>query len=150
MISHVYTSASGRKVYISNLQGARHIEKLKALEITHVLTVLPKALGFWQGYKPAGITQVIIEAEDNHRSALSKHFDSAADYISNILTKSNILIHCSKGISRSPTITACYLIKYTDMFPTAAISLLKSKRSQIRPNLSFVNSLNTFHATITK
>ena len=39
-----------------------------------------------------------------------------------------VLVHCFAGMSRSATIVACYLIKYTNMSLLNAIEFIKTKR----------------------
>jgi hypothetical protein len=39
-----------------------------------------------------------------------------------------VLVHCLAGAQRSPTVVACYLIKYNNFDPNTAIEYIKSKR----------------------
>jgi protein-tyrosine phosphatase len=53
------------------------------------------------------------------------------DRMHNHLTnKSNILVHCQAGAQRSPTVVACYLLKFYNMSANDAINFVKSKRQE--------------------
>jgi len=53
-----------------------------------------------------------------------------------------VLVHCHKGIQRSCSVVACYLIKYNNFTPIKAINFIKSKRSiAFYKNVHFKNTL---------
>ena len=55
--------------------------------------------------------------------------------------KKRVLLHCSAGISRSPTIVAAYLMRHHGMTLKQALYALVSARSAISPNPHFVQWL---------
>ena len=59
-----------------------------------------------------------------------------------------VLVSCVKGRSRSASIVAAYLIKYHKMTSNQAIEFIRSKRSQIEPNIGYLNSLKRFEEKI--
>jgi len=59
-----------------------------------------------------------------------------------------LLIHCKKGVSRSTTIVASYLMKYKNMTTDEAIEFIKSKRTQINPNAGYIKQLRQFEEEI--
>lgn len=65
-----------------------------------------------------------------------------------LLNKKGVLVSCVKGRSRSCTIVAAYLIKYHHMSTDEAIEFIKSKRSQIEPNPSYLISLKIYELKI--
>ena len=60
-----------------------------------------------------------------------------------------LLIHCSKGFQKSPTIVAAYLIKHTKCSADDAIKLIKSKREMaFDPMPQYYDALKTFEKCI--
>lgn len=55
--------------------------------------------------------------------------------------KKRVLLHCSAGISRSPTIVVAYLMRHHDMTLKDALYAVISKRPAISPNPHFVEWL---------
>ncbi len=60
------------------------------------------------------------------------------------------MIHCNAGISRSSTIVLAYLLGIHRMKYEDAYTLLKTARSNIRPNDGFVQQLKEYAAEITR
>ena len=65
-----------------------------------------------------------------------------------ILEKRGVLVSCVKGRSRSSTIVAGYLIKYHHMTADEALRHIKDKRSQVDPNLGYLNSLKSYEEMV--
>jgi protein tyrosine phosphatase len=53
----------------------------------------------------------------------------------------NILIHCSAGISRSPTLVLAYMIKKEHITLDAAFNKMRKLRQIVDPNISFILQL---------
>ena len=60
----------------------------------------------------------------------------------------NIFIHCQMGISRSATLLASFLMKHYNMGEQEALSLLRTKRPQVSPNMSFHFKLKKYEAKL--
>ena len=60
--------------------------------------------------------------------------------------KLNILVHCHAGVSRSATIVCAYFIKTHGWSPAQALDFVRSKRERAKPNASFWQQLNEYHA----
>ncbi len=58
-----------------------------------------------------------------------------------ILKEQKIVVHCFKGISRSPTLIIAYLIKYNTLDFEEAFKFLKDKSKNIDPNFGFLIQL---------
>lgn len=82
-----------------------------------------------------------IKAKDTKYEALWKHFDEAADFISEELGKGNVLVHCRMGVSRSASIVIAYLIKYFKLTYEQAFERVKNKRFEINPIAAFREQL---------
>lgn len=52
-----------------------------------------------------------IYAEDRDDFNIAKHFERAFEFIESARLKTNVLIHCYAGISRSATVLIAYIMK---------------------------------------
>ena len=69
-----------------------------------------------------------IPGEDHERFDLSRYFDKSIDFIKTSLGKTNILVHCMAGISRSVTLVLAYLMKHHGMSYLEAFEAIRRKR----------------------
>ncbi len=67
-----------------------------------------------------------------------------------IENSNKILIHCSCGISRSPTIVIAYLIWKTHSSFNQVLNFVQSRRSSIEPSIGFKKQLKNFEKIIKK
>ena len=81
-----------------------------------------------------------IEAEDIEAYDLSMHFEEAVEWIADKLTKTNVLVHCHAGVSRSATIVIAYLLKTNQlkMNLQKCLDHVVSCRGFIWPNKGFL------------
>jgi len=85
-----------------------------------------------------------INANDHESYDISVHFDEAADFIESTLRKTNIMVHCLAGVSRSVSLVLGWFIKYRGMGYNQAYQLVKSRRRIIHPNEGFVQHLKRY------
>jgi protein-tyrosine phosphatase len=79
---------------------------------------------------------------------LSAHFDVSINFLNEWLNKTNVLVHCFAGISRSATITIAYLMKENKWSFLNAHAYVKERRGIIGPNMGFQNQLMNFEKQI--
>jgi hypothetical protein len=65
--------------------------------------------------------------------------------MADILSHTNIMVHCLAGVSRSVSLVIAYFIKYRHMSYDEAYQLIKSKRKIIHPNDGFISQLKRYH-----
>jgi protein-tyrosine phosphatase len=71
--------------------------------------------------------------------------DIVADFIDlQVNLKRNVLIHCTAGVSRSPTFTIAYLMKYRKMRLGDALNLMKIRRACSSPNFTFLKQIENW------
>ncbi|KAF8480259.1 protein-tyrosine phosphatase-like protein [Russula ochroleuca] len=107
--------------------------------ITHVLSV-----GANPSAKVDGVIYHRLSLSDSVSSSIPKIADAACEIIDAIASKKGtgkILVHCSAGISRSPTVVAAYLMKRKGMALKAALGQIIRVRPQISPNAGFLRQL---------
>ena len=65
-----------------------------------------------------------------------------------VVNGKGVLCHCVKGKSRSASVVAAYLILYHNMTTEEALEFIKSKRSQVDPNIGYIEQLKTFEKQV--
>lgn len=97
-------------------------------------------------------SDIIFDLEDSPTQFIYDLFDKVNDIIfkETITHNRNIYLHCSMGISRSPTFILAYLIKHCQKTLFEAIKLLKLQRSCIYPNDGFLVQLILYENQIYK
>ena len=84
----------------------------------------------------------IIHVNDDDWIDISEYFDECVEFI-DIAMRNNekILVHCSRGVSRSVTMVLAYLIVKQDMTYDVALETVRSKRIMANPNDGFKRQL---------
>lgn len=59
-----------------------------------------------------------------------------------------LLVHCTKGRSRSVTIVVAYLMYRNGWSVTQALSFVRQRRPEVDPNIGFLDALRTFQDTM--
>lgn len=68
--------------------------------------------GYLLKHSPEELPYYLYLPADDHESFdISKYFEEAIEFIDNKRRKTNVLIHCMAGVSRSVTLVLAYLIK---------------------------------------
>lgn len=135
-------------LYLGPCSAASNKAFLDANAITHVLSI-----GSTPASKVDGITYHRLALNDSATSLLSKVTDEACRVIDGALASrgrgrgsggagaGKILVHCSAGISRSPSLVVAYLMKARGMSLRAALGQVVRARPQVSPNPGFLRQL---------
>tara|TARA_B000000557_G_C20778993_1_gene445575 strand:- start:173 stop:862 length:690 start_codon:yes stop_codon:yes gene_type:complete len=87
-----------------------------------------------------------IRDTDNYDADSEKDLLEINQSIDNVNNnRSNVLIHCLVGRSRSVTIVMAYLMKYHDMDVDQALKYVVDKRSYANPSITLLNSLREMY-----
>jgi len=91
-----------------------------------------------------------IKIKDDSNENIGQYFDECSDLINNLLNNNRkILVHCQKGLSRSPSIIIAYLMKYhfnnIHEKYNSAFNFVKEKRIYINPNIGFILDLQKYN-----
>ena len=83
-----------------------------------------------------------VSVVDTVTSDVRSFFDEACEFIE-VARKanSNILVHCTMGMSRSSTIVIAYLMKFKGMRLSEAMAFTKDRRPVASPNTGFMSQL---------
>lgn len=151
-ISHIY-----KNIFISDLAHAYNIDELINNNIRAILYLGTKNNSKYilDLYKSNNILYKFLKINDTCKSNISEYFEPAWDFINkNVSNNINILIHCRKGISRSPTIVAYYLTRKmhermkkngtTEPVLDDILTLIKTNRPCVKPNKFFIKQLKNY------
>lgn len=126
------------RVFLADWKAATNLSILNDLEITKVISIGNEAeMEFYSFFDEIEYLKIVIE--DKEDSNISEWFDKTNHFLS----EGNCLVHCRAGISRSVTIILAYLMN-KGMSYQEAFSVLKAKKSNIKPNPGFVSQLKSY------
>ena len=110
---------------------AREFDFLRENEITHVLNCAEEE----PMYYPNHVTAIHIPLTDDvDPLAIDQIIQGAQILAVWMNTKSNVIVHCKAGISRSVTVVLAWLIIYKNYTYDEAFRFVQSKRNFICPN----------------
>ena len=131
---------------------------LERHDITHIISVMPSFINtegvrttrlssdVYQFYD-AGISRLIIPAEDIPTQNLLQYFPRSTEFILAALCNSGrVLVHCLAGASRSPTVVAAFLMEVYRFSPSQAIGKIRESRPLVRPIIGFFDQLQVYEA----
>jgi protein-tyrosine phosphatase len=125
-------------IFVGNTSDAQDLGRLTKNGITHVLNCTPDLPFLLENkYKCMRIDVLDLPSQN-----IRKHFDQAIEFIDSALrSKGNILVHCSAGISRSPTLVLAYMMKKNHWTLEEAFDKMRKLRQIVDPNVSFIVQL---------
>ncbi|CAG8591254.1 1243_t:CDS:2 [Ambispora gerdemannii] len=135
-------------LYLGNLNHACNAGMLKALGITHVLSVGEDAKLNQRDFKVLFLDNLYDDGIDS----LWKHLDNCVNFIENAReTNGNVLIHCRVGVSRSATITIAYIMRQLGRPLVSSYLFVRARRLNviIQPNLKFMYELLQYEQKLT-
>lgn len=77
---------------------------------------------------PPHIEYLYIPAVDHESFDLAPFFPTANELLDSETRRTNVLVHCMAGVSRSATLVIAYLINSLNITFTEAFKMVKSKR----------------------
>jgi protein-tyrosine phosphatase len=129
-------------IYLGSLKATRRREALDNHGITAIVNISNKDL-YTENLQ--GLEVLRFDLLDSATSMISLHFDSTFAFIEkNIASGGKVLIVCHRGISRSATLTAAYIMRKRNMTWDAALQIVKSARAVVNPNYNFVRQLYAY------
>lgn len=163
-------------VYLGNLNHASNALMLKALGITHVVSMGESALvppqhsrfnspfgatsyhqsnvvnSLWHEFANGQIDVLDMKGvADDGIDSIRPHIDIAMAFIEKCrLSGGKVLVHCRVGVSRSATIVIGYVMKHLKMDLASAYLMVRSRRLNIliQPNLLFMWGLKRLESDL--
>ncbi|CAN0156299.1 unnamed protein product [Ectocarpus sp. 13 AM-2016] len=99
--------------------------------------------------KDRAMTYKRVAVFDNRGEDLLQHLESCISFIEQGSFYGKVLVHCNKGVSRSSTVVAAYLMRTRGLSKTTALTYLRSRRSIVNPHEGFLAQLDTFESKLT-
>jgi atypical dual specificity phosphatase len=124
-------------MFLGPLSSASNESFLKANGISHILSI-----GTTPDRHFDHIAYERLALNDDLHSDIESTVDRATAFIDSARSReTNVLLHCSAGISRSPTIATAYLVAKDDMSLKEALGTVVRARPQVSPNRGFITAL---------
>jgi len=129
-------------LYLGDALAAMNWEVIKERNIKTVINCA-KELETRNKFTNNGVEYFNVPVRDNPGFAtkIASFFHGSAEAILKGKKIGGVLVHCSAGASRSPTIVLSYLILGEKMSAKEAWELLKSKRPIIEPQPTFMKKI---------
>eukprot|EP00160_Parvularia_atlantis_P019973 Unigene8072_Nuclearia_a/m.24749 Unigene8072_Nuclearia_a/g.24749 ORF Unigene8072_Nuclearia_a/g.24749 Unigene8072_Nuclearia_a/m.24749 type:complete len:342 (-) Unigene8072_Nuclearia_a:67-1092(-) len=126
------------------LGGEQHASSLKVLEEHAITAIFNVAAECERKRFEERFDYFALKVSDKIEEDIRQYFQPAFDYIEKVRTGGGrVLVHCSAGKSRSPTIVMAYLIHHKQWTLQHAYEYVKTRR-RICPNLGFMLVLSEF------
>ncbi|KAI8997139.1 hypothetical protein BDB01DRAFT_769965 [Pilobolus umbonatus] len=124
-------------LYLGNLNHATNPDMLSILNITHIVSVGENADIDTNRFKVLYLDKLYDDGIHSIQDRLSTVYEFIEEAHAN---KTQCLIHCRVGVSRSAAITICYLMKYLNYTLIQAYIYVRARRLNviIQPNLKFM------------
>ncbi|KAJ3533312.1 hypothetical protein NMY22_g7384 [Coprinellus aureogranulatus] len=128
-------------LWLGDLLSALNTKMLREKGVRSVLSVMRGRVTVHETFIRHQVALDDLEDED-----ILVHMGPCIKFIEKELAKGHgVLVHCQAGVSRSATILTAYLMSTQNLTPTAALSLVRTKRPFIGPNPGFLAQLEVFH-----
>lgn len=132
-------------IYLGSARAASDEVSLRELGISHIINAaveLPNEL-------EPHFTYLRLDLDDDQKVNIIDAIDDCYNFIERCRNDGGkVLVHCQAGISRSATIVIAHLMKKEDMSLRDAFFDVKSRRSQIGPNIGFFRQLTEFEVSL--
>jgi dual specificity MAP kinase phosphatase len=162
-------------LYLGNINHANNALMLRAIGITHVLSVGECALtpphkqnvpsgpsspgkarlptnSLWLEQSLGNIEVCDIQdIQDDGSDPILGHLCTALEFIERARqSNGKVLVHCRVGVSRSATLVIAYVMKFLDLGLSEAYLLVRARRLNIliQPTLLFMHCLHTWEEAI--
>ncbi|KDQ56383.1 hypothetical protein JAAARDRAFT_195032 [Jaapia argillacea MUCL 33604] len=134
-------------LYLGPRSAAASATFLNSHSISHVLSI---------GSTPSSLVPDVkyhrLSLTDSPGSSISNVADEAIRFIDDAITAKNgsgkILVHCSAGVSRSPTIVVAYLMTRQGMSLKEALGRVVLARPTVSPNPGFLRQLKDLEMSL--
>jgi atypical dual specificity phosphatase len=129
-------------VYVGNESAMMDSDFLRRSGITHIVSFGTGAEALSRSLSPTVIRTFLVKLDDSAFDKFESDFWEAVPFVKHSLDAGGVvLIHCRKGISRSPALCIAYLMEEKGYSFEDALHLVKSRRPTVCLNPGFVEEL---------
>lgn len=86
--------------------------------------------------------------DDTYKEVADGYIELADRMHERVSQGQSVYLHCSQGLSRSPTVLATYLIKYHGLTSEQALAVILNGRPEVQPNHNFIHLLKSMDTYI--
>mmetsp|Transcript_5664 Transcript_5664/g.8797 ORF Transcript_5664/g.8797 Transcript_5664/m.8797 type:complete len:310 (-) Transcript_5664:365-1294(-) len=140
------TSGGPIKVYVGSEKFSRFRKGLDKFEIRSIVNCTIGAVNKFDGEDIFRYIRVKL-SDDNSQNIL-RQLPAATKFIQQECQGTNVLIHCSKGVSRSCAVYLSWQLEYQKTQLKSSLLDLKEKRQVADPNLGFIKQLLKYERTV--
>ena len=126
------------KIYLGDDEGALKIKNFEIEKINNVLSITDSPPNYPEELK---INHKTVNLKDCLTINIIPFLKECIDFIEN---SDKIYVHCSCGISRSPTIVIAYLMWKTHSSFVQVYNFVQKRRPCIEPSIAFIKQLKKF------
>lgn len=129
-------------MFVGNLADSKDISQLEQNHISHIVSVYDNARRIFKDRQ-----YLLLVAADTPGQNMTQFIPEVNDFVHSArLARSNVLIHCLAGMSRSVFLTASYLVAATTLTAGDSLRVVRSVRSVASPNPGFLRQLAEWEA----
>jgi len=147
-------------VYVGTMYGAEDFELLKSLGISVIInttynpndpTRQPSDAAIMNHFADRGITYINYDLRDHMGETFIGPVMRAAGSVLDQCQQEGrkVMVHCSGGLSRSPTIVVAWLMKNGMSLAEAVGRVTEARGRQLQPNPSFWSALTKYERELT-
>ncbi|XP_076454666.1 dual specificity protein phosphatase 12-like [Babylonia areolata] len=129
------------KLFLGGITGIFEPSALRQRGITHVLTLMDRAL---PGELMSGFTYQHVFALDMYDHDLLRDMEECLAFVEEGMQQGAVLVHCQVGASRSATVVIAYVMRTYTMSRAAALEFVQLRRPIVSPNQGFLQQLDLF------
>ena len=128
-------------LFVSGVKSANNLGVLRRKGIDLIVNLVSR---FQENEFPEEFEYLSYDLRDSAYSDIIAELHELADKLNDRIQRGDkVLVHCKKGISRSPSVAIAYLIKHKGMDFDSALALLQAKSERVFPNAGFLIQLKT-------
>ena len=128
-------------IYLGSAFNAASHRTLKNLDIKVIINISNELSKYYCDYPKNEFTYHQYTVYDDNKCSIDSVLEKAYEAIMKYDKKTNILIHCFMGASRSVSVVAYYLMQHKKFTLGAALKFIKEKRPSINPTFRFTKDL---------
>jgi len=128
-------------IYLGSAFNAASHRTLKKLNIKVIINISNELSKYYCDYPKNEFIYHQHTVYDDNRCSIDEVLKQAYEAIMKYDKKTNILIHCFMGASRSVSVVAYYLMQHKKFTLDAALKFIREKRPSINPTFRFTKDL---------
>lgn len=125
-----------------------HVEVLKALNVTHVVSCLEEAKRPAVAFLSAAFETQFLPLRDEVSEDIATMFPRFFDFTVRAGQRARVLVHCEVGVSRSASFAIAHVMRTERMRFYEAYRDVQARRAQVLPNVGFAAQLQRFEHTL--